>query len=41
MGATHAEALQVLTPTEQELAHSVLLKLLASLNPSALDDNTP
>ncbi|MFF1682341.1 MarR family winged helix-turn-helix transcriptional regulator [Streptomyces sp. NPDC058256] len=41
VGATHAEALQVLTPTEQELAHSVLLKLLASLNPSAVDENTP
>jgi DNA-binding MarR family transcriptional regulator len=35
--ATHAEALDALTPTEQEQAHSLLLKLLASLNPSALD----
>lgn len=39
--ATHAEALQVLTPAEQEQAHSLLLKLLASLNPSAVDDSTP
>ncbi|MDX3755252.1 MarR family winged helix-turn-helix transcriptional regulator [Streptomyces mirabilis] len=40
--ATHAEALDVLTPTEQEQAHSLLLKLLASLNPAAMDvDSTP
>ncbi|WP_326608944.1 MarR family winged helix-turn-helix transcriptional regulator [Streptomyces scopuliridis] len=39
--ATHAEALQALTPREQEQAHSLLLKLLASLNPSAVDDGTP
>jgi len=38
--ATHAEALDALTPTEQEQAHFLLLKLLASLNPSALDDGT-
>ncbi|MFI8794295.1 MarR family winged helix-turn-helix transcriptional regulator [Streptomyces sp. NPDC055105] len=38
--ATHAEALQALNPTEQEQAHSLLLKLLASLNPSALDNGT-
>ncbi|MCT9113792.1 MarR family winged helix-turn-helix transcriptional regulator [Streptomyces mirabilis] len=40
--ATHAKALEVLTPTEQEQAHSLLLKLLASLNPAAMDvDSTP
>ncbi|WP_405882791.1 MarR family winged helix-turn-helix transcriptional regulator [Streptomyces sp. NBC_01136] len=39
--ATHAEALRALTPTEQEQTHSLLLKLLASLNPSAVDDSTP
>ena len=38
--ATHAQALDALTPTEQEQAHSLLLKLLASLNPSALDGGT-
>jgi hypothetical protein len=36
--AAHAEALQVLTPAEQEQTHALLLKLLASLNPSALED---
>ncbi|MGW1786699.1 MarR family winged helix-turn-helix transcriptional regulator [Streptomyces sp. NPDC002143] len=41
LDATHAEALQVLTPTEQEQAHSLLLKLLASLNPSAVANGTP
>ncbi|MFD9006244.1 MarR family transcriptional regulator [Streptomyces sp. NPDC059582] len=41
VAATHAEALQSLTPTEQEQAHTLLLKLLASLNPSAVDDSTP
>ncbi|AVH60450.1 MULTISPECIES: MarR family winged helix-turn-helix transcriptional regulator [Streptomyces] len=35
--ATHDEALQVLTPMEQEQVHSLLLKLLASLNPASLD----
>ncbi|MEU9368324.1 MarR family winged helix-turn-helix transcriptional regulator [Streptomyces avermitilis] len=39
--ATHTEALRALTPAEQEQAHSLLLKLLASLNPSAVDDVTP
>lgn len=39
--ATHAEALQVLTPTEQEQAHALLLKLLASLNPSAVGGDRP
>ena len=40
--ATHAEALEVLTPTEQEQAHALLLKLLTSLNPAAMDvDSTP
>ncbi|MEU0783965.1 MarR family winged helix-turn-helix transcriptional regulator [Streptomyces sp. NPDC006173] len=38
--ATHAEALRALTPTEQEQAHALLLKLLASLNPSAVDGNS-
>lgn len=38
--ATHAEALQALTPVEQEQAHALLLKLLASLNPSAVDGNS-
>jgi DNA-binding MarR family transcriptional regulator len=38
--ATHAEALAVLTPDEQEQAHSLLLKLLESLNPSALGNHT-
>ena len=35
--AAHAEALQALTPAEQEQTHALLLKLLASLNPSALE----
>ncbi|MGW0710265.1 MarR family winged helix-turn-helix transcriptional regulator [Streptomyces sp. NPDC002643] len=35
--ATHAEALQVLTSAEQDQAHALLVKLLASLNPSALE----
>ncbi|KPI20659.1 transcriptional regulator, MarR family [Actinobacteria bacterium OK074] len=39
--ATHAEALQVLTPTEQEQTHALLLKLLATLNPSALETSAP
>ncbi|MFD8221796.1 MarR family winged helix-turn-helix transcriptional regulator [Streptomyces sp. NPDC059697] len=39
--SVHAESLEVLTPQEQEQAHSLLLKLLASLNPSAVDDGTP
>ncbi|SFE41945.1 MarR family winged helix-turn-helix transcriptional regulator [Streptomyces mirabilis] len=40
--ATHAEALEALTPTEQEQAHSLLLKLLESLNPAAMDvDSAP
>lgn len=40
--ATHAKALEVLTPTEQEQVHSLLLKLLASLNPAAMDvDSAP
>lgn len=38
--ATHAEALQVLTPAEREQAHSLLLKLLESLNPSAMANHT-
>ncbi|MFD5721703.1 MarR family winged helix-turn-helix transcriptional regulator [Streptomyces sp. NPDC127036] len=37
---THAEALQVLTPAEQGQAHSLLLKLLKSLNPSAMANYT-
>ncbi|WP_427919709.1 MarR family winged helix-turn-helix transcriptional regulator [Streptomyces sp. cg40] len=37
LDSAHAQALQVLTPTEQEQAHALLLKLLASLNPSALE----
>ncbi|XES00258.1 hypothetical protein HEP87_58985 [Streptomyces sp. S1D4-11] len=42
MDATHAEALEVLTPKEQEQAHSLLLKLLESLNPAAMDvDSAP
>lgn len=40
--AAHAEALEVLTPTEQDQVHSLLLKLLASLNPAATDgDSAP
>ncbi|MEU9347959.1 MarR family winged helix-turn-helix transcriptional regulator [Streptomyces sp. NPDC048278] len=40
--ATHAEALQALTPEEQEQAHALLLRLLTSLNPSVTDaDSTP
>ncbi|MFG2450099.1 MarR family winged helix-turn-helix transcriptional regulator [Streptomyces sp. NPDC048512] len=38
--ATHAEALQALTPAEQDHAHALLLKLLASLNPAAVDDDS-
>ncbi|MFI1031437.1 MarR family winged helix-turn-helix transcriptional regulator [Streptomyces sp. NPDC020951] len=41
LDATHAEALQVLTPTEQEQAHSLLLKLLAALNPAAVEGGSP
>ncbi|MFD4787265.1 MarR family winged helix-turn-helix transcriptional regulator [Streptomyces sp. NPDC058459] len=37
----HAEALRVLTPEEQERAHSLLMKLLTSLNPSAVNGSTP
>ncbi|MEU6384095.1 MarR family winged helix-turn-helix transcriptional regulator [Streptomyces bauhiniae] len=39
LDATHSEALRALTPAEQEQTHSLLLKLLASLNPSAVDDS--
>jgi DNA-binding MarR family transcriptional regulator len=35
--AAHAEALEALTPAEQVQAHTVLLKLLAALNPAATD----
>jgi hypothetical protein len=35
--ATHAEALEALTPLEQEQVHSLLVKLLASLNPASMD----
>jgi DNA-binding MarR family transcriptional regulator len=38
--ATHAEALEALTPVEREQVHSLLLKLLVSLNPAAVDDST-
>ncbi|MGW1727632.1 MarR family winged helix-turn-helix transcriptional regulator [Streptomyces sp. NPDC002306] len=41
VAVTHAEALQSLTPREQEQAHTLLLKLLASLNPAAVEDGTP
>ncbi|MFD3925759.1 MarR family winged helix-turn-helix transcriptional regulator [Streptomyces sp. NPDC058614] len=41
LDATHAEALQVLTPPEQEQAHALLLKLLTSLNPSAVEGGRP
>ncbi|MGW2049832.1 MarR family winged helix-turn-helix transcriptional regulator, partial [Streptomyces sp. NPDC001858] len=41
LDATHAEALQALTPTEQAQTHALLLKLLASLNPSAEEGGTP
>jgi DNA-binding MarR family transcriptional regulator len=40
LDATHDEALEALTPAEQDQAHSLLLKLLASLNPSAVDGST-
>ncbi|WP_405736129.1 MarR family transcriptional regulator [Streptomyces sp. NBC_01537] len=39
--ATHAEALEALTPAEREQVHSLLLKLLGSLNPAAVDDSAP
>ncbi|MFJ2605861.1 MarR family winged helix-turn-helix transcriptional regulator [Streptomyces sp. NPDC091279] len=39
--AAHADAFQVLTPAEQEQAHALLLKLLASLNPAAVSTPTP
>lgn len=40
--STHAEALEVLTPLEQEQVRSLLLRLLGSLNPAAMDvDRAP
>ncbi|MGW0854523.1 MarR family winged helix-turn-helix transcriptional regulator [Streptomyces sp. NPDC002690] len=40
LDVTHAEALKALTPQEQEQVHSTLLKLLESLNPSAMGNHT-
>lgn len=42
MDSTHAEALEALTPQEQEQVHSLLVKLLTSLNPASMEgDSAP
>nr|WP_202540758.1 MarR family winged helix-turn-helix transcriptional regulator [Streptomyces sp. SID3915] len=40
LDVTHAESLEALTPAEREQAHTLLLKLLESLNPAAMGNHT-